>query len=114
MGPAKQNITIVIGDDETFEFVLTTDGTTPIDITGRTYVMQVRQDPDTTGAPDVDFTCVVPTGTDGKVVCSASDSLTAALNATKAYAWSLLEVAGSIETTLVAGRVDVERQVAKN
>ena len=114
MGPAKQNLTIVIGDDEAVEFVMTSDGTTPINITGRSYFLQIRQDPDTTGTPDVDFTCTVPTGTDGKVVCLATDTQTSALVATRAYSWSLLEVSGSVESTLVLGRVDLERQVAKN
>jgi hypothetical protein len=114
MGPAKQNLVVVAGDDETVEFVLTTDGTTPINITNRSYVMQVRQDPSATGAADAEFTCTVPTGTDGKVVCTASDTVTAALDASKQYSWSLLEVAGSVESTLLIGKVDVERQVAKN
>lgn len=114
MGPANQSLVLVAGDDETVEVVLTTNGTTPINITGRTYVAQVRNDPSSTGTADLAFTCTVPTGTDGKVVCAASDTLTAALVPGRAYYWSLLEVAGSIETTLIAGRVEVERQVAKN
>lgn len=113
-GPAAQNLTLVAGDDETVEFVMTSDGTTPIDITGRSYILQVRADPASTGTPNLDFTCTVPTGADGKVVCSASDTATAALAIGTTYAWSLLEVAGTIESTLIAGAVDVRRQVAKN
>ena len=114
MGPAQQNLTLVAGDDEAVEFVLTSDGTTPVDITGRTYVMQVRATPSGTGTADCVFTCSVPTGTDGKVVCLASDTATSALSTGVSYYWSLLEVAGSTETTLVAGQVDVLGQVSKN
>lgn len=114
MGPANQSLVVVSGDDETLEVVLTSDGTTPINITGRTYVMQVRADPAGTGTADCAFTCTVPTGTDGKVVCAANDTATSALTPGNAYFWSLLEVAGTTESTLITGRVDVQRQVAKN
>lgn len=114
MGPAQQNLTLVAGDDEAVEFILTSDGTTPVDITGRSYVMQVRANPAATTTPDCAFVCTVPTGTDGRVVCLASDTATAALSTATTYSWSLLEVAGSVESTLIAGQVDVLGQVAKN
>lgn len=113
-GPAPLNLTLVAGDDEAVEFTLTSDGTTPIDITGRTYVMQVRSNAASTGTPELAFTCTVPTGTDGKVVCVATDTATSALSIGTSYVWSLLEVANTVESTLIAGAVDVRRQVAKN
>jgi hypothetical protein len=112
--PARLDINIVAGDDETVQFVVTTDGTTPVDLTGRNYLMQVRADPAGTNTAECTFTCTVPTPANGTVVCVAADTETDNLTPGQTYWWSLLELAGSVESTLVGGRVTVQYQVTKD
>ena len=114
MGPVYQSMTLVAGDDEVVEFILTSDGEQPLDITSRSYYMQVRNDPSLAGPPECTFTCTVPIGTDGRVVCVANDTQTQNLVPGREYHWSLLEVVSGMETTLITGEVEVERQVSKN
>lgn len=113
MTPSRLDLDIVAGDDETVQFVITTNGTTPVDLTGRSYVMQVRADPAATNTPECAFTCTVPTPANGTVVCVAADTETDNLIPGNVYWWSLLEVAGSGESTLIGGRVQVAYQVSK-
>lgn len=112
--PTKLDLNLVSGDDETVQFVITTDGTTPVDLTGRSYLMQVRADPASTNTPSCTFTCTVPTPANGTVLCVAADAETDNLAPGTNYWWSLLEVVGSNESTLVQGRVTVQYQVTKD
>lgn len=111
--PTKLDLNLVAGDDETIQFVITTNGTTPVDLTGRSYVMQVRTVPSSTTTPECAFTCTVPTPANGTVVCVAADTETDNLTPGNVYWWSLLEVSGAGESTLVQGRVNVAYQVSK-
>lgn len=113
--PARQDLTnVVAGDDYSLTVVIVDDNGTPVNLTGRNYVAQIRQDPTSTNTPNVSFTCTVPTPANGTVELVASDTATSALSSTTTYWWSLLEIAGSVETTLIFGRVTVLPQVAKN
>lgn len=111
--PANVDLTIVAGDDEVVQVTITTDGTTPVDITGRTYAMQVRADPAGTGTAECVFTCTVPTGTDGVVTCTAADTQTDNLTPGDAYRYDLVETAGTTTTTLMRGKVNVIQKVTK-
>lgn len=108
--PARVDVQLVNYDEEVVEFELVDTAGAPIDITGRAYAMEVRSNPASTDSPQCAFTCVVPVGTDGVVVCTADTSETANLVAGDAYYWSLLEDG---LYTLVTGRVNVVQQVTK-
>lgn len=109
--PATQDLVFVRGDTETISATMTTDGSTPIDITGRTYTSQLRS------APDSDIvaasaTCSVPTGTDGKVNVVYSSASTALLSPGYYY-WDLQENASGTITTVLAGEVTVLADVTR-
>lgn len=109
--PGKRDIDIYVGDDYAHTVTLTSDGTTPINITGRTYIAQVRASAADTTAT-LSFTCTVPTGTDGVVNITASDTLTAALT-DGAYVWDLQESASGVVTTILRGSCRVTKDVTR-
>lgn len=91
--------TTYTGDDVSHTFTFTSDGTTPINITGRTYTMKAF---DAQGNVDATFTCTVPTGTDGKVAVTLGNTTTTALGV-GSWHYSLVENASGVITTLVVG-----------
>lgn len=97
--PGVRNITIVQGNDYLHSVTLTSDGSTAVNITGRTYAAQVR---DASGTLILTLTCTVPTGTDGLVSISATDTLTLALTP-GTYSWALQETSGSSTNDILAG-----------
>jgi len=110
---ATQDLTITRGDTETVIATMTSDGTTPIDITGRTYAAQLRSSPDTTtiGAT---MTCTLTTPVSGIMtsVLSATDS---ALLTPGYYYWDLQETvtATGVVSTVLAGLVTVLADVTR-
>lgn len=116
MNPFELDIDLVAGDDETIEFVFEESDGTPLDLTGRTFWMEVRKTPQSTGAADCTFTCTVPPPEqDGVVIAEALAAETLGLSPGKAYWWSLLQTTGAAPDgeTLVWGRVDVIPKVTK-
>ena len=112
--PARLDLTnLVAGDDISITVTIVDDTGTPVDLTGRSYVAQIRKDPTSTTSPDLAFTCTTPTPANGEIQLVASDTATSALSISNTYWWSLLEVVGSVETTLMFGRVTVMSQIAK-
>lgn len=109
--PAKVDLQLVNYDQEVIEFELVDETDTPINITGRTYQMEVRANPASTSTADCVFVCTVPVGTDGIVLATAATTQTDNLTAGNAYYWSLLEDGVH---TLVTGRVQVIQQVTKD
>lgn len=109
--PARVDLQLVNYDQETIEFELVDLQGDPIDITGRTYALEVRANPADTGTADCVFSCTVPVGTDGMVVATAATTETENLIAGDAYYWSLLEDGLH---TLITGRVMVIQQVTKD
>lgn len=105
--PGIRNCAVVQGDDYSHTVTITSNGTTAVNITGRTYTAQVR---DTAGRLILTLTCAVPTGTDGVVTIAATDTLTAAL-AVGIYRWDLQEVSGTTTSTILAGSFTVRAQV---
>lgn len=101
--PGVKNEQVVQGNDYLHTVTITSDGTTAVNITGRTYTSHVR---DATGALILTLTCTVPTGTDGKVLITATDTLTLALTP-GVYSWALQELSGSSTSDILAGRFTV-------
>lgn len=109
--PADQDLTITRGDTETLVVTITTDGSTAVNITGRTYKAQIRTQQDSTTIK-ASFTCTVTNGAAGQVTCvlSATDSatLTAGL-----YFWDLEENASGVVSTILSGNVTVLADVTR-
>ena len=103
--PADQDLTITRGDTETLVVTITTDGVTPINITGRTYKAQIRTQQDATNIR-ASFTCTITSAANGQVTCvlSATDSATLSSGL---YFWDLEENASGVVSTILAGNVTV-------
>jgi hypothetical protein len=97
---ATVNIDTFVGDDVSriITFV-EADKTTPINITGRTYVAQIFTEDGTVAAS---MTATVPTGTDGKVNLSLARATTTTLGVGN-WRWSLVETASGVVTTVLVG-----------
>jgi hypothetical protein len=104
-GPAKENLQVVRGDTLTVISTMTTDGSTPIDITGRTYAMQIRTSPDAT-AVSASFTINVADPTNGVVTATLPATATAALTPQN-YTYDLEETANGVVSTILSGVVKV-------
>jgi hypothetical protein len=109
--PAKQDLTIVRGDTEIVDVTLTTDGSTPINITGRTYASQMRTTPDI-AAIAITGTCTIVNGAAGEMRVTFSAADTADLDPGYLY-WDLQETAGSTVSTILAGTVTVLADVTR-
>jgi VCBS repeat-containing protein len=109
--PAKQNLSITRGDTETVVITMTSDGTTPVNITGRTYRAQIRTLKDA-GTIDASFTCTVTAGTSGEVTLTMAPASTSALAAGTHY-WDLEETASGVVSTILAGTVTVLADVTR-
>lgn len=115
MTPFPLDIALVAGDDETLEFKFENTDGTPLDLTDRTYFLEVRSTPQSTGPANCTFSCYVPDPELGVVVATADGAATAGMSPGKGFWWSLLQVtAGTPDgETLVWGRVEVIPQVTK-
>lgn len=109
--PATQDLTITRGDTETIVVTLTTDGTTAIDVTGRTYTAQLRSTPDIS-VISASFTCTVTNGAAGQVTCVMSSTASAELSPGFFY-WDLQENASGTISTVLAGTVTVLADVTR-
>jgi hypothetical protein len=109
--PADQDLIITRGDTETLVVTITTDGSTAVDITGRTYLSQIRTQQDSTTIK-ASFTCTVTNGAAGQVTCVLSATSSAALSA-GLYFWDLQENASSVISTILAGTVTVLADVTR-
>jgi hypothetical protein len=109
--PAKQNFSITRGDTETVIVNITTDGSTPIDITGRTYRAQLRATKDS-GSISASFACTITDALDGQVTCVLSAESTATL-AAGTYYWDFEENNSGVVTTIIAGTVNVLADVTR-
>lgn len=99
--PGELNIVSTRGDTCTLTITITSDGTTPIDITTRTYASQVRRNWDDV-YPAATFTCNVTNGPSGILVISLTNSQTGLLESGN-YFWDLQENASGVITTILSG-----------
>lgn len=109
--PGKQDLTFVRGDTETVQVTVTSDGSTPINITGRTYAAQLRTNPDISTI-SATATCSVTDGANGVMQAVFSATSTAALSPGQYY-WDLQETNGAIVTTILSGTVTVLADVTR-
>jgi len=109
--PADQDLTITRGDTETLIVTITTDGSTAVNITGRTYLSQIRTQQDSTTIK-ASFTCTVTNGAAGEVTCVLSSTSSAALSA-GLYFWDLQETASGTVSTILAGNITVLADVTR-
>jgi hypothetical protein len=109
--PATQDLTITRGDTETIVVTLTTDGTTAINVTGRTYTAQLRSTPDI-AVISASFTCTVTNGAAGEVTCTMASTASAELSP-GFYYWDLQENASGTISTVLAGTVTVLADVTR-
>jgi hypothetical protein len=109
--PADQDLIITRGDTETLVVTITSDGSTAVDITGRTYKAQIRSTQDSTTIK-ASFTCTVTGGASGQVTCVLSATSSAALSA-GLYFWDLEENASGVISTILAGNVTVLADVTR-
>jgi hypothetical protein len=109
--PADQDLTITRGDTETIVVTITSDGSTPINITGRTYIAQIRTSPDNTTVK-ASFTCTVTSAANGQVTCTLSATDSATLPVGIAY-WDLQETASGVVSTILSGNVTVLADVSR-
>jgi hypothetical protein len=109
--PAKQDLVITRGDTETIAVTITTDGTTPVDISGRTYTSQMRTTPDI-AAIAATATCTVTNGAAGELSAVFSATATAALDPGYYY-WDLQENASGTISTILSGTVQVLADVTR-
>ena len=109
--PATQNLTITRGDTEVIVINITTDGSTPVNITGRTYRSQIRRTKDS-GTIEAQLSCTITNAALGQVqaVLSAGDSATLQ---TGTSFWDFEETNGSVVTTILAGTVTVLADVTR-
>jgi len=98
--PAAPPLWFVTGDDETVIVQIDSDANgTPVDITGRTYIMSI----DTPTVSDETGTVEGPDGTVTFVFASATtDAITPG-----AYRYEVVETASGAESTLMLGLVTV-------
>ena len=99
--PGDLSIVATRGDTCTLTVTITSDGTTPINITGRTYTSMVRQDPDSS-VVSATFTCTVTNAAAGILTMVLSASDTSVLQDGN-YFWDLQENASGIITTIMSG-----------
>ena len=109
--PSKQNLTITRGDTESVVVTMTSDGTTPVDISGRTYRSQIRTTKDASTI-DASFTCTVTSALIGEVTCSMTAGDTAALVVGVHY-WDFEENNSGVVSTILAGTVNVLADVTR-
>jgi len=103
--PAAIPLTFVRGDDEMVEISITSDaaGTTPIDISGRSYVMSIAL---TGGGTVVTSDAGTVTGASGLVSFAFTQTQTELLTASE-YVYDVVETASALESTIMLGRLSV-------
>lgn len=100
-GKLCPELSIVRGDTTILTFTIT-DGTSPINITGYSFLFMLRTAPDAASA--VSFTCVVTNGTAGIMTATLSASDAATLTKDTAYYYDVqMTDTSSNKTTIISG-----------
>jgi hypothetical protein len=110
--PAEQDLVVTRGDTMTVNVTMTTNGTTPINITSRVYTSMVRANYDDPTAA-ASFVCTIVSGAAGTLQLVMSAASTALLEPYNYY-WDLQENASGIITTVLAGAFVVLPDVTRS
>lgn len=108
--PGEANVVITRGDTTTL-IITITDSSGPVNITGRTYTSQVRQNADDPTAAAT-FTCTLTTPLSGVLTCVLTATQTAALEPGN-HVWDLQENASGTISTVLAGAFTVLADVTR-
>ena len=109
MSAFRKTLDFFRGDDWTVVLKMTSDGSTPLNITGRTYSMQMRTSTEATTLTAT-FTCTV-TASD-EVTCTVSDTVTAGVNP-GTYVYDIQENASGTISTVGYGTIKVHADVTR-
>ena len=109
--PAEQDLVTTRGDNVTVTVTMTTNGTTPINITGRTYRAHIRTTKDAATTSGT-FVCTVTNASAGEVTCVMSAGSTAALPVGTSY-WDFEENNAGVVATILSGTVNVLADVSR-
>lgn len=100
-GKLCPELSIVRGDTTILTFTIT-DGTSPINITGYSFLMMLRLTPDAVSA--VSFTCVVTSGVDGIMTATLSSTDSTGLTKDVSYYYDVqMTDTASNKTTIISG-----------
>lgn len=111
MVPAKQNITITRGDTEVFNITLLDSVSAPINLTGSTFLAQIRYEYDD-AAIAASFTCTVTDAVAGTLSMTLSSASSQALNAGPSF-WDLQRTTSGVVNTLLAGKCTILHDVTR-
>ena len=111
MVPAKQNITIMRGDTEVFNITLTDSAGAAINLTGSTFLSQIRYERDSSTVA-ASFSCSITNAAAGQVALTLSSASSAGLTAGTAF-WDLQRTLSGVVTTLVAGKCTILADVTR-
>lgn len=109
--PSTQNLTITRGDTEVVVVTMKDSASVAVNITGRTYLAQVRATKDA-GSVAASFTCAITSAVGGEVTCTMSAVSSAALPAGKYY-WDFEETNAGVVSTILSGTVTVLADVTR-
>ena len=102
--PNRTRHLFIMGDDEVINVTITSDGTTAVNITGRTFVSSLA--PVAGGPVTATATVAVVSAAAGTLTITFSDTQTDAL-AVGQYMLDLVQTNGTLETTLILAPVQV-------
>lgn len=108
---AERNITIYKGDSYSHQVNIKNSANVAINITGRTYISQIRKSKASESVV-LSFTTTVTNAANGVLTMSLSSSETSNIN-TGIYYYDLQETNGSTITTLMGGKVTVTGEVSR-
>lgn len=106
-----RDITIYKGDSYTHRVNIKNSSNTAINISGRSYVAQIRKSK-ATESVIASFTTNITDGANGVLTLSMTSSQTSGIN-TGIYYYDLQETNGSYVTTLMGGKVTITGEVSR-
>lgn len=106
-----RDITIYKGDSYTHRVNIKNSSNTAINISGRSYVAQIRKSK-ATESVIASFTTNITDAANGVLILSMTSSQTSGIN-TGIYYYDLQETNGSYVTTLMGGKVTITGEVSR-
>ena len=107
--PGVRDLVFVAGDDWSHQITIT-DGTDPINLTGRTWLAQLRRRSNSATA-DAAFTVDTTDAATGVLTLTIARAVTAGLSGP--YVWDLQQTAADVVTTILAGHVTVRADTSR-